>query len=114
MVITQARLARIAEGRGDPRLNRPLKAAERLTGELRNCILDIRMVPIGTIFGKFRRCVRDMSHDLGKEIDLVVTIEAYDSLELIFIAAQFEAGKAYGVYEDETSNFLSFELNYEF
>lgn len=55
-----------------------------------------------------------LSRDLGKEIDLVVTIEAYDSLELIFIAAQFEAGKAYGVYEDETSNFLSFELNYEF
>ncbi len=55
-----------------------------------------------------------LSRDLGKEVDLVVTIEAYDSLELIFIAAQFEAGKAYGEYEDETSNFLSFELNYEF
>ena len=55
-----------------------------------------------------------LSNDLGKEIDLIVTIEAYDSLELILIAAQFEAGKAYGVYDGEISNFVSFELEYEF
>ena len=54
-----------------------------------------------------------LSSDLGKEVDLIVTIEAYDGLELILIAAQFEAGKAYGVYDGETSNFISIELNYE-
>jgi hypothetical protein len=55
-----------------------------------------------------------LSSDLGKEIDLIVTIEAYDSLELVFIAAQFEAGRAYGSNEGETSNFVSFEIEYEF
>jgi hypothetical protein len=55
-----------------------------------------------------------LSSDLGKEIDLIVTIEAYDSLELVFIAAQFEAGKAYGNNDGETSNFISFEIEYEF
>jgi hypothetical protein len=44
----------------------------------------------------------------------VVTIDAFEGLELILIAAQFEAGKAYGDYDGETSNFLSFELEYEF
>jgi hypothetical protein len=55
-----------------------------------------------------------LSSDLGKEIDLIVTIEAYDRLELVLIAAQFEAGKAYGVNDGETSNFISIELEYEF
>ena len=55
-----------------------------------------------------------LSSDLGREVDLVVTIEAFDSLELVLIAARFEAGKAYGTYDGETSNLLSFELEYEF
>ena len=55
-----------------------------------------------------------LSSDLGKEIDLIVTIEPYENLELKLIAAQFEAGKAYGVYDGETSNLISFELEYEF
>jgi hypothetical protein len=55
-----------------------------------------------------------LNNDLGNEIDLVVTIDAFEGLELILIAAQFEAGKAYGDYDGETSNFLSFELEYEF
>ena len=55
-----------------------------------------------------------LNSDLGKEIDLIVTIEAYENLELKLIAAQFEAGKAYGVYDGETSNLFSFELEYEF
>ena len=55
-----------------------------------------------------------LSSDLGKEIDLIVTIEAYDSLELVLIAAQFEAGKAYGNNDGETSHFISVEIEYEF
>ncbi len=55
-----------------------------------------------------------LSSDLGNEIDLIVTLEVYDNLELILIVGQFEAGKAYGVYDGETSNFVSFELNYAF
>ena len=55
-----------------------------------------------------------LSRDLGEEIDLIVTIEAYDNLELTLIAAQFEAGRAYGSNEGETSNFISFEIEYEF
>ena len=32
--------------------------------------MSIRMLPIGTLFSKFQRLVRDLSHDLGKEIEL--------------------------------------------
>jgi hypothetical protein len=55
-----------------------------------------------------------LDSDLGREIDLVVNIETYKNLELELIAARFEAGKAYGVYENEISNLVSIEINYEF
>ena len=43
---------------------------ERLSDELRDSTLGIRMLPIGTTFGRFRRLVRDLSADLDKEIEL--------------------------------------------
>ena len=54
------------------------------------------------------------SRELGREIDLIVTIEARAGLELIITAAEFDAGKAYGASSRETSNFINFELGYEF
>lgn len=46
---------------------------ERLTGELRDQTMNIRMLPIGTTFSKFRRLVRDLSKELGKEIELTTS-----------------------------------------
>ncbi len=54
------------------------------------------------------------SRDLGRETDLVVTIEVRDGLEIILTAAEFDAGSAYDGFSDETSNFINFELAYEF
>lgn len=44
---------------------------ERLTASLRDQTLSVRMVPIGATFSKFSRLVRDLSAELGKEINLV-------------------------------------------
>ncbi len=46
------------------------EAVERLTGELRDTTMGIRMLPIGSTFSKFKRLVRDLSKELGKEIEL--------------------------------------------
>jgi two-component system chemotaxis sensor kinase CheA len=43
---------------------------ERLISELRDTTLTMRMLPIGSTFSKFKRLVRDLSAELGKEIDL--------------------------------------------
>jgi two-component system chemotaxis sensor kinase CheA len=43
---------------------------ERLALELRDSTMGVRMVPIGTLFSRFRRLVRDLSLELGKEIEL--------------------------------------------
>jgi hypothetical protein len=72
----------------------------KLADEMRD--VSIELDPSGT------------SRDLGREIDLVLTIEAREGLELVVTAAEFDAGKAYGVNSRETSNFINFELDYEF
>jgi two-component system chemotaxis sensor kinase CheA len=71
LVINQSRLAQAAAQSGAPEFTNPVQELERLLSELRDNVLGIRMLPIGTLFGRFRRLVHDLSAELGKEIDLV-------------------------------------------
>ncbi len=71
LVITQARLTQVFSDLDNEQAGAPVEEIERLTAELRDCALNMRMLPIRTIFGKFRRLVRDLSATLGKEIELV-------------------------------------------
>ena len=75
LVMNQSRLASAAEPFHSPELAGPVEEIDRLVSELRDDVLQIRMMPIGSIFGKFRRLVRDLSLQLGKEIDLVTVGE---------------------------------------
>ena len=45
------------------------------TTELQLAIMKTRMIPIGKVFNKFPRMVRDISRDQGKEIDLIISGE---------------------------------------
>ena len=77
LVTVQARLTQTASDYNMAELNAIAEEVERLTGELRDTTLNIRMLPIGTTFGRFKRLVRDLSHELGKEIEL--TTEGADT-----------------------------------
>ena len=44
-----------------------------LVSSIRDTALDLRMVPIGETFSRFRRVVRDVSKDLGKDIELKIS-----------------------------------------
>jgi two-component system, chemotaxis family, sensor kinase CheA len=70
LVTVQARLSQTAAGRADAELAAIAEEVERLTGELRDSALNIRMLPIGSTFSKFKRLVRDLSSELGKEIEM--------------------------------------------
>ena len=75
LVIAQARLCQLAAASDDANLKALSEEIERLTSGLRDTTMGIRMVPIGTLFGRFRRLVHDLSNDLGKEVDFVTVGE---------------------------------------
>jgi two-component system chemotaxis sensor kinase CheA len=70
LVTVQARFSQTAGKRNDAELTAIAEEIERLTWELRDNAMNIRMLPIGTTFSKFKRLVRDLSGELGKEIEL--------------------------------------------
>jgi two-component system chemotaxis sensor kinase CheA len=71
LVIAQARLSQLAGTIGHAALTGVAEEIERLSNELRDNTLGIRMLPIGTTFSRFRRLVRDLSSDMNKQIELV-------------------------------------------
>ena len=71
LVTLQARLSRTASELRDGGLSLIAEQFERLVSQLRGNTMSIRMLPIGSTFSKFRRVVRDLSSELGKEIELV-------------------------------------------
>jgi two-component system chemotaxis sensor kinase CheA len=44
----------------------------RHMNEIQDIIMKVRMVPVGSVFNKYPRIVRDLARQLGKQIDLVV------------------------------------------
>ncbi len=71
LVTVQARLSQASAMRNDPELLIIAEEIARLTEELRDSTMSIRLLPISTIFSKFRRLVRDLSRELGKEVKLL-------------------------------------------
>lgn len=75
LVIAQARLSQIAALSADTALKTVAEELERLSSGLRDTTMGIRMIPIGSLFGRFRRLVHDLSGELSKPIDFVTAGE---------------------------------------
>ena len=76
LVIAQSRLSQLANASIDMNLRAVAEDIERLSGELRNTMMVLRMTPVGTLFARFRRLVHDLARDTGKAIDLNMEGEA--------------------------------------
>ncbi len=48
---------------------------ERITTNLHDAVMKVRMVPIERVFNRFPRMVRDLSKELGKDINLIMSGE---------------------------------------
>ncbi len=70
LVIAQSRLKQIAGASADMALRSVSEEVERLASELRDTMMVVRMVPISTLFGRFRRLIHDLQRDTGKTIEL--------------------------------------------
>ncbi|RAI39929.1 chemotaxis protein CheA, partial [Rhodoplanes roseus] len=75
LVIAQSRLKQIAAASSDPQVKSVTEEIERLARELQDTTMGVRMMPIGSLFGRFRRLVHDLSRDLGKDIELITSGE---------------------------------------
>ncbi len=71
LVTGQASLSQLALSRNDSSLIRVAEEIERLTAELRDNTMSVRMLNFGTTFNKFKRLIRDLSLELGIEVDLI-------------------------------------------
>ncbi|MCM2477198.1 chemotaxis protein CheA [Rhizobium sp. CG5] len=70
LVIAQSRLSQLANASADIQLRAVSEDVERLSGELRDTMMVLRMVPVGSLFGRFRRLVHDLARETGKTIEL--------------------------------------------
>lgn len=79
LVITQAMLAQNSRSL-DPVLYQSLiaglTALDRNTRDLQESVMSIRMIPMGTVFNRFPRMLRDLAAKLGKKVDFVTLGEA--------------------------------------
>ncbi|OKO82445.1 chemotaxis protein CheA [Bradyrhizobium sp. AS23.2] len=75
LVIAQARLTQLAASGSDLSIKMIAEEIERLASSLRDTTMGARMVPIGSLFGRFRRLVHDLSRDLSKPVEFVTTGE---------------------------------------
>ncbi|WP_424629023.1 chemotaxis protein CheA [Bradyrhizobium sp. SYSU BS000235] len=75
LVIAQARLSQLAATGEDLSIKMIAEEIERLAASLRDTTMGARMVPIGSLFGRFRRLVHDLSRDLDKPVDFVTAGE---------------------------------------
>ncbi|MBR0842743.1 chemotaxis protein CheA [Bradyrhizobium liaoningense] len=75
LVIAQARLTQLASAGSDLSIKMIAEEIERLASSLRDTTMGARMVPIGSLFGRFRRLVHDLSRDLSKPVEFVTSGE---------------------------------------
>ncbi|MBL3558923.1 MULTISPECIES: chemotaxis protein CheA [Marinobacter] len=73
LVIASAAVSLDADRSGNSTARESAANLNLLVEEIRDSSLDLRMVPIGETFQKFQRVVRDVSSELSKDIELVIT-----------------------------------------
>jgi two-component system, chemotaxis family, sensor kinase CheA len=72
LVTVEARLADMARSSGDPALVSTAELIAQLATQLRDATIVMRMVPLRSIIGRFRRLILSLSESLGKPVDFVV------------------------------------------
>jgi len=70
LVLTRNQLLEIVRSHEDSEFKTPLQRLSNVTAELQEGVMKTRMQPIGNAWQKLPRIVRDLSNELGKQIDL--------------------------------------------
>ncbi|WP_102262208.1 chemotaxis protein CheA [Mesobacillus jeotgali] len=72
LVIDRGRLEQISKDLENSELTETVERMSRISGDLQNIILNMRMVQVETVFNRFPRMIRQLARDLNKKINLEV------------------------------------------
>ncbi len=75
LIIIKTRLEDAGADREKQNALEAIEYLERITTNLHDAVMKVRMVPIERVFNRFPRMVRDLSKDLGKDINLIMSGE---------------------------------------
>lgn len=78
LVLVRNRLLSLAARSGDEALVIAANELDRVADELQTAVLGMRMQPVGRLFQRFPRIVRDLARQLGKNVELVLEGEGTD------------------------------------
>ncbi|OWR27864.1 chemotaxis protein CheA [Saccharibacillus sp. O23] len=73
LLIDRVRLEQLATEIKSQELTESVEHMGRVSSDLQNIVMKLRMVAIDTVFNRFPRMVRDLAKSLGKKLDLVIT-----------------------------------------
>lgn len=73
LLIDRVRLEQLASEAQNQELTDTVEHMSRVSSDLQNIVLKLRMVPVDTVFNRFPRMVRDLAKTLDKKIDLIIT-----------------------------------------
>ncbi|CAM4258203.1 chemotaxis protein CheA [Paenibacillus typhae] len=73
LLIDRVRLEQLASEVQNSDLTETVEHMGRVSGDLQNIVMKLRMVPVDTVFNRFPRMVRDLAKSLDKKIDLIIT-----------------------------------------
>lgn len=73
LLIDRVRLEQLASESNNQELTDTVEHMSRVSSDLQNIVLKLRMVPVDTVFNRFPRMVRDLAKTLDKKIDLIIT-----------------------------------------
>jgi two-component system, chemotaxis family, sensor kinase CheA len=72
LVIDRGRLEQISKELNNNELDETVERMSRISGDLQSIILNMRMVPVETVFNRFPRMIRQLAKDLNKRINLEI------------------------------------------
>jgi two-component system chemotaxis sensor kinase CheA len=72
LVLTRNQLLQLARTHENSAFTVPLQRLSHITSDLQEGVMKTRMQPIGIAWNKLPRLVRDLSHDMGKKIELTM------------------------------------------
>lgn len=72
LVIARSRIVDILKKYNIKEVDESLAQLSRITLDLQNIVMKVRMVPIAFVFNRFPRMVRDLSKKMGKEVNFII------------------------------------------